>query len=135
MQKVKTTLATPEPKMQRAFFLTFALMLTSVSAVAQSDQPVSPGAASHAASQGRLSGTVIGIHDETIYLQGQQGLVIPLQVSHETRLDGETVGRLSGLGKQIEKHYPIGSNIEIVFEVRHGGNGEIENVATSIRRR
>ncbi len=119
--------------MRRAFLTLMTVLLMSVGAGAETE-PTVP-AQGPVASQGRLTAAVLGVHDETLYLRGQQGLVIPVEVTRDTQLDGEPVGSFSRVGTHLRKHYPAGSSLEIVFEVRHGGDGEIQNVATSITRR
>jgi hypothetical protein len=113
------------------------LILVPLTATKAQDQPVPPAQAQTgmSASQGQLRAVIVGSHDKTIYVKGSQGVAIPLEVTRDTRLDGEPVGRLSRIEPHLQQHYPPGSEVEIVFEVRHGGDGEMENIATSIARR
>src|SRR5687768_11095134 len=96
--------------------LTGALLLVPIASAEAQEQPPAQSQSGTSASQGQLSGSILGSHDKTLYVQGSQGLVIPLRVTRDTRLDGEPVGRLSRIEPHLKQHYPKGAEVEITFE-------------------
>lgn len=81
--------------------------------------------------QNEISAEVLGIEGKTLWLQGDEGEAIPIQVTHQTMLQGERVKDDQRIKGRLEKSFQPGQEVRASFDVKQHG-GKYENQAISI---
>lgn len=80
--------------------------------------------------ENQLTGRITEIREDTLFVQTEDGAVVPLQVTHETTLEGKRIERGARVGRELRNQYREGEEVRASFELR----GKTQNHATSIEK-
>ncbi|RJS15761.1 hypothetical protein DRW03_32250 [Corallococcus sp. H22C18031201] len=105
-----------------------------------SDSSMGTGGASATAPSGssmqgekkEMTAKVLGMSSDSLFLEGDNGVAIPVKVTHETQLAGKKLKKDDRIESHLKKDFQMGEEVRTSFEVKHHKDGKVENVATSI---
>ena len=80
-----------------------------------------------------VSGEVLGMHRGDVYVEGPDGVAIPVKVNHDTLVDGQRIKRDQRLEHHLKQKIQPGQQVQAQVEVRHHRDGRMENIALAIR--
>lgn len=121
--------------MKRASRGWLAGLLLGAQALAWGDSPPRPAnsdAEGVPGEQRALAGRVVGAGPGLLYLQPEQGPVIPLRVTHLTRLEGRRIPREQSVEAFLRQSLRPGTAVRATFDVRTHPDGTPENVASAM---
>lgn len=95
-------------------------------------QPPEPETESLQGREQVLSGRVLGASTGILYVESEQGPVIPLRVTHATRIQGRRIPREQGVEAYLRKVLPPGGAVRVTLDVRIHEDGTPENVARTL---
>jgi hypothetical protein len=95
-------------------------------------RPADPDAEGVPGESRALTGRVVGTGPGLLYLQPEQGPVIPLRVTHATRLAGRRIPREQSVEAFLRQSLPPGTPVHATFDVRAHPDGTPENVASAV---
>jgi hypothetical protein len=84
------------------------------------------------AAQKELTGKVVGMHEKTLFIEGKDGLAIPVSVNHETLVEGQRVKRDQKIESHVKRELKPGDQVRASLEVRTERDGKVENIATAL---
>jgi hypothetical protein len=79
-----------------------------------------------------LSGRVLGAGTGLLYIESAQGPVVPLRVTHATRVQGQLIPRVQGVEAHLRQALPPGTAVRVTFDVRTHEDGTPENVVRTL---
>jgi hypothetical protein len=77
----------------------------------------------------RLTGRVVDVTGDTVYVASASGAVIPIEVRPSTVVDAACYGGTRGA---LEQRFDTGDKVDVVFTVRQAASGELANVAQTL---
>jgi len=83
-----------------------------------------------AAQVNELQGKVLGVGGSTLYIQGRDGVAIPLEVSRDTLIDGKKIKGM--IGSHLDKNFKEGDEVRVSFELKKGFRGHLVNQAVKV---
>lgn len=119
--------------MKRTAMGVFAGLMLGAPALAQAPSP--PPAVQEEGARGEqreLTARVLGSGDGYLYLESAQGPVIPMRVTHATRITGRRIPRSEAIPAWLRRELEPGQPLRVRFDVRVHPDGTPENVAGSI---
>lgn len=85
--------------------------------------------------QKEISGRVLGTHRETLFLEGENGVAIPVRVSHQTNIEGKRIRRGERVESHLRREFPPGEEVRASFSLVRTREGRLENVATELQKK
>ncbi|NTX08348.1 hypothetical protein [Myxococcus sp. CA040A] len=79
-----------------------------------------------------FSGPVLGTAPGTLFVTGPSGASIPIRVTHQTRIAGETVPRDQDIETYLRENLKPGRSVRVQFDVRPFSDGTPQNVASTV---
>ncbi|HZI13634.1 MAG TPA: hypothetical protein VE153_24870 [Myxococcus sp.] len=79
-----------------------------------------------------LTARVIGAASGYMHVESAQGAVIPVRVTHATRVGGERIPRSKAIAAWLSRELEMGEEVRVRFDVRFLRDGTPENVASHI---
>lgn len=78
--------------------------------------------------QKELTGKVVGVRSDDLLVQtNDQGVIIPIRVSHQTMLDGKELKKDQRIESHLKKEFQPGAEVRVSFDIQ-----KMENKAVSI---
>ncbi|MCY1014623.1 hypothetical protein [Pyxidicoccus sp. MSG2] len=122
--------------MKRTTLGLLAGLMLGAPALAQAPTPArAPEPAETESVQGEervLSGRVVGAGTGLLYIESTQGPVVPLRVTHQTRVQGQRIPREQAVQAHLQKTLPPGTSVRVTFDVRTHEDGTPENVVRTV---
>lgn len=81
-----------------------------------------------------LTARVLGAEAGYLHVESVQGAVIPVRVTHATRVTGRRIPRSEAIAAWLRQELEPGQPVRIRFDVRVHPDGTPENVASSVDR-
>ncbi|MBJ6763582.1 hypothetical protein JGU66_22665 [Myxococcaceae bacterium JPH2] len=91
-----------------------------------------PSGSSMQGEKKEMTAKVLGMSSDSLFLEGDKGVAIPVKVTHETQLAGKKLKKDERIESHLKKDFQMGEEVRTSFEVKHHKDGKVENVATSI---
>ena len=79
--------------------------------------------------QHELRGTVVGTREKHVFIQEQSGAIVPLEVNHETLVEGQRIKRDQRIESHLKREFTEGEQVRASFDTK-----KTDNVATSIQK-
>lgn len=81
-----------------------------------------------------ISGEVLSVRGSTLYLQTEDGAVVPVQVTRQTQMEGERLPEGRAVESHVRNTFRQGSEIEAEVRMHRAQSGEITNQAVSLKK-
>ncbi len=111
--------------MKRMAMGIFAALMLSAPALAQTGE----GARGEPR---ELTARVVGAESGYMHVESAQGAVIPVRVTHATRVGGERIPRSAAIATWLSRELEKGEEVRVRFDVRFLADGTPQNVASHI---
>jgi hypothetical protein len=79
-----------------------------------------------------LTARVIAAESGYMHVESAQGAVIPVRVTHATRVGGERIPRSQAIASWLSRELELGEEVRVRFDVRFLRDGTPQNVASHI---
>lgn len=77
-----------------------------------------------------LSGSVVAMRRDKVYIKDENGAVVPIGVNHSTQIDGKTIEKHRDISSHLKRELKEGDQVRTRFNVEK----TTENMASSIEK-
>lgn len=81
-----------------------------------------------------ISGEVLSVRGSTLFLQTGDGVVVPVQVTRQTQMEGERLPEGRAAENHLKNTFRQGSEVEAEVRVHRAQTGEVTNQAVSLKK-